>query len=49
VPSLPERKVGSKVELTILHVDTLLMELSCKFVGDIEAEPVNIIEEVTDI
>ncbi len=45
VPSLPERKVGSKVELTILHVDTLLMELSCKFVGDIEAEPVNIIEE----
>ena len=49
VPSLPERKVGSKVELTILHVDTLLMELSCKFVGDIEAEPVNIIEEVTEI
>ncbi len=49
VPSLPERKVGSKVELTILHVDTLLMELSCKFVGDIEAEPVNVIEEVTEI
>ncbi len=45
VPSLPERKAGSKVELTILHVDTLLMELNCKFVGDIEAEPFVEIEE----
>ena len=45
VPNLPERKVGSKVELTILNVDTLLMELNCKFVGDIEAGPVVVIEE----
>jgi exoribonuclease II len=49
VPSLPERKVGSKVELTILHVDTLLMELSCKFVGDIESEPVAIVEQDIEI
>jgi exoribonuclease II len=49
VPSLPERKVGTKVELTILHVDTLLMELSCKYVGEIEAEPVIISEEVIEI
>ena len=49
VPSLPERKVGSKVELTILHIDTLLMELSCKFVGDIEAELVAATEEDVQI
>ncbi|MBC7756169.1 MAG: RNB domain-containing ribonuclease [Bdellovibrio sp.] len=49
VPSLPERNVGSKVELTILHVDTLLMELSCKYVGDIAADPVTVIEDVTEI
>ena len=33
VPSLPELKVGTKVSLEINHVDTLLMELSCKFKG----------------
>jgi exoribonuclease II len=49
VPSLPERKVGTKVELTILHVDTLLMELSCKYVGEIEADPVVIVEEDVEI
>lgn len=49
VPSLPERKVGAKVELTILHIDTLLMELSCKFIGDIAAEPEVIVEEETEI
>ncbi len=49
VPSLPERKVGSKVELTILHIDTLLIELNCKFVGDIETEPVVVAEEEIDI
>lgn len=31
VPSLPELKVGTKVSLEIKHIDTLLMELSCKF------------------
>jgi exoribonuclease II len=31
VPSLPELKVGTKVALEIKHVDTLLMELNCKF------------------
>lgn len=31
VPSLPELKVGTKVLLEIGQVDTLLMELSCKF------------------
>ena len=49
VPSLPERKVGSKVELTILHVDTLLMELNCKYVGDVEAEPVVVVEDDVEV
>lgn len=31
VPSLPELKVGTKVSLEIKHIDTLLMELNCKF------------------
>jgi exoribonuclease-2 len=45
VPSLPELKVGTKVLLGIKHIDTLLMELSCKFKGAIEAEPVVVAEE----
>jgi exoribonuclease-2 len=45
VPSLPELKVGTKVLLEIKHIDTLLMELSCKFKGAIEAEPVVVAEE----
>ena len=36
VPSLPELKVGTKVSLEIKHIDTLLMELNCKFKGAIE-------------
>lgn len=31
VPSLPELKVGTKVSLEIKHIDTLLIELNCKF------------------
>lgn len=45
VPSLPELKVGTKVSLEIKHIDTLLMELNCKFKGVIEAEPVAVVEE----
>ncbi len=48
VPSLPELKVGKKVLLEIKHIDTLLMELNCKFKSVIEtnsAEVVEIIEE----
>lgn len=45
VPSLPELKVGTKVLLEIKHIDTLLMELNCKFSSVIEAEPVVVIEE----
>ena len=37
VPSLPELKIGSKVQLDIKHIDTLLMELQCKFKGVIQA------------
>ena len=37
VPSLPELKVGTKVLLEIKHIDTLLMELNCKFKNVIEA------------
>lgn len=36
VPSLPTLKVGTKVCLEIKHVDTLLMELQCKFKTVIE-------------
>ena len=48
VPSLPELKVGSKVLLEIKHIDTLLMELNCKFKSVIETtvtEVHEIIEE----
>ena len=49
VPSLPELKVGTKVLLEIKHIDTLLMELNCKFKAVIEAEPVAIVEEDVEI
>lgn len=38
VPSLPELKVGTKVLLEIKHIDTLLMELNCKFKSAIEVK-----------
>ena len=38
VPSLPELKVGTKVLLEIKHIDTLLMELNCKFKSAVEAK-----------
>lgn len=38
VPSLPELKVGTQVNLEIKHIDTLLMELNCKFKQVVEAE-----------
>ena len=40
VPSLPELKVGTKVLLEIKYIDTLLMELNCKFKAVVESEPV---------
>jgi exoribonuclease-2 len=46
VPSLPELKVGTKVSLEIKNIDTLLMELNCKFKGVIETEPVVVVEDV---
>ncbi len=49
VPSLPELKVGTKVLLEIKHIDTLLMELNCKFKGVIEFAPVEIIEEDVEV
>ena len=49
VPSLPELKVGTKVLLEIKHIDTLLMELNCKFKAVIEAEPVVVVEEDVEI
>ena len=45
VPSLPELKVGTKVLLEIKHIDTLLMELNCKFKAAIEAAPIEVVEE----
>lgn len=54
VPSLPttgipELKVGTKVLLEIKHIDTLLMELNCKFKQVIEAEIVEIVEANIEI
>ncbi|MES2580977.1 MAG: ribonuclease catalytic domain-containing protein [Pseudomonadota bacterium] len=54
VPSLPELKVGTKVSLEIKHIDTLLMELSCKFKAVIpvevaESEPIAVVEENAEI
>ncbi len=37
VPSLPETPVGAQVRLKIERVDTLLMELGCKFIGRVDA------------
>ena len=45
VPSLPDLKVGAKVLLEIKHIDTLLMELNCKFKSVIEAESVAVIDD----
>ena len=44
VPSLPELKVGTKVLLEIKHIDTLLMELNCKFKAVIETELIAAVE-----
>ena len=54
VPSLPttgspELKVGTKVLLEIKHIDTLLMELSCKFKSVIESAVIEVIEESVEI
>ena len=49
VPSLPELKVGTKVLLEIKHIDTLLMELNCKFKAVIEAELVVVVEDNAEI
>lgn len=39
VPSLPELKAGTRVQLAIQKVDTLLMELHCQFKGVLENQP----------
>ena len=49
VPSLPELKVGTKVLLEIKHIDTLLMELNCKFKQVVEVAIVEVIEENIEI
>ena len=49
VPSLPEVKVGTKVLLEIKHIDTLLMDLNCKFKSVIEAELVAVVEDNAEI
>jgi exoribonuclease-2 len=46
VPSLPDLKVGTKVSLEINHIDTLLMELNCKFKEVIASDEVDVSEEV---
>jgi exoribonuclease II len=45
VHSLPELKAGTKVHLEVKKIDTLLMELDCKFIGVIEAPVIAIVEE----
>ncbi len=54
VPSLPELKVGTKVLLEIKHIDTLLMELNCKFKSVVEAsvgevESVTVVEDNAEV
>ena len=39
VPSLPELKAGTHVQLAVQKVDTLLMELQCQFKGVIDTSP----------
>ncbi len=48
VPSLPELKVGTKVLLEIKHIDTLLMELNCKFKAVIETKLVEALVDVSE-
>lgn len=45
---LPELKVGSKVLLEIKHIDTLLMELSCKFKSVVETGAAELIETIEE-
>ncbi|MGV3581337.1 MAG: ribonuclease catalytic domain-containing protein [Methylophilus sp.] len=45
VHSLPELKAGTKVHLEVKKVDTLLMELECKFLGVNESPIIEIVEE----
>ena len=45
---LPELKVGSKVLLEIKHIDTLLMELSCKFKSVVETGVAELIETIEE-
>lgn len=42
VPSLPELKVSTQVLLEIKHIDTLLMELNCKFKGIVQTETADV-------
>ena len=49
VPSLPELKVGTKVLLEIKHIDTLLMELNCKFKAVIEVAIIEVFEDNTEV
>ncbi|MEE9331588.1 MAG: RNB domain-containing ribonuclease [Methylophilaceae bacterium] len=44
VPSLPELKVGTKVNLEVKYIDTLLMELNCKFKTVLEVESADDVE-----
>jgi len=45
---LPELKVGSKVLLEIKHIDTLLMELNCKFKSVVETGVAELIETIEE-
>jgi exoribonuclease II len=45
VHSLPELKAGTKVHLEVKKIDTLLMELDCKFLGVKESPIIEIVEE----
>ncbi|EUJ10070.1 exoribonuclease R [Methylophilaceae bacterium 11] len=47
VPSLPELKAGTRVQLVVQKVDTLLMELHCQFKGVLEIQPEAVQSETT--
>ena len=48
VPSLPELKAGTHVQLMVQRVDTLMMELHCQFKSVIETQPTEAIPEMLE-
>ncbi len=48
VPSLPELKAGTHVQLVVQRVDTLMMELHCQFKGVLKMQSTEVEPEMLD-